>query len=66
MSRPWFPARKGTPKPPPEIWDELTAAHDSGDLARIQIAEERTHAWAVENGYERPIGKPARADKAAQ
>ncbi len=64
--RPWRPSRKGTPKPPPEIWYELTAAHEDGDPTRIQIAEQRVHAWAVDNGYEHPQGKPARADRAAQ
>jgi hypothetical protein len=57
---------RGVPKPPPEIWDELEAANASGDQTRIDAAEARTRAWAVANGYERPQGRPARADEAAR
>jgi hypothetical protein len=58
--------RRGTPKPPKPLWDELTAAHEARDETRVQVAEEHIRAWAVTNGYEHPQGRPARADEAAR
>lgn len=58
--------RRGAPKPPPHIWAELVAAGATQDRARFAIARAAYHAWLVDNGYETPQGRPARADEAAR
>lgn len=59
--------RHGAPKPPDDIWDELTAAGKSRDDARIGAARAKYHAWLEQQGYPIPHqGKPPRADEAAR
>lgn len=41
--------RRGIPKPPPEIWDQMEAA--SGDEPRLQLLQAQYEAWLTEQGY---------------
>jgi hypothetical protein len=61
-----FPGRRGAPKPPPHIWDELAEAGATNDQTRIDIAAAHYRQWLADEGYQPHQGRPPRADEAAR
>ncbi len=64
-ARGFYGGRKGAPKPPPELWEAMSAAwNDPVTLGRLH-AEYLEHMTTL-GMHETHLGRPDRADRAAQ